>query len=97
SVLRRAFKTTDPAMHPARSSRTWWARRQFYFSRHPKLRFYFVDTGLAGAIQASPSLAVQREIRPQLEPNQNLTAFGLGAGRQLLFAAGPRIFAAQRP
>lgn len=63
----------------------------------PEAAFYFVDTGLAGAIQASPSLAVQREIRPQLEPNQNLTAFGLGAGRQLLFAAGPRIFAAQRP
>ena len=63
----------------------------------PEAAFYFVDTGLAGAIQASPSLTVQREIRPQLEPNQNLTAFGLGAGRQLLFAAGPRIFSAQRP
>ena len=63
----------------------------------PEAAFYFVDTGIAGAIQASPSLTVQREIRPQLEPNQNLTAFGLGAGRQLLFAAGPRIFAGKRP
>ena len=63
----------------------------------PEAAFYFVDTGLAGAIQASPNLTVQREIRPKLEPDQSMTAFGLGPGRQLLFAAGTRIFAGERP